>query len=65
MWRKLNSGDEIAYNEWVTNFGRSDVGAGGSDSPSVPEPAAMFSLLIGICMVARRRVKLTAWTRRP
>jgi hypothetical protein len=68
VWRKLNSDDTTAYNDWVTNFGRSDVGAGGSGefgAPSVPEPAAILLLSLGICMPAARRGTLTAWTRRP
>jgi hypothetical protein len=67
-WRKLNDGDEIAYNEWVTNFGRTDEGLGSSGnfgSPSVPEPAAFALLMLGVCMLVARRGTLSAWTRRP
>jgi hypothetical protein len=52
-----------AYNEWVTNFGRTQSGSGGFESSSVPEPGAGLLALLGIYMLSMRRVTLTAWTR--
>jgi hypothetical protein len=67
VWRKLNSGDMVAYNEWRTNFGRTSAGAGGeaSGSGAVPEPASWLCVALGICLVAWRRGTLTAWKTKP
>jgi hypothetical protein len=68
VWRKTDSGNTTAYNEWVTNFGRNAVGLGGSGevgSSSVPEPAAFSLLVLSACLLAARRGTLAAWTRRP
>jgi hypothetical protein len=67
-WRKLNEGDMVAYNEWVTNFGRSETGMGGGGefgSPSIPEPAAFTVLILGICGVLFRRRTVVGTLRVP
>jgi hypothetical protein len=61
MWRKTNSGDVSAYVTWVTHFGETSSGVGGSTS--VPEPAFSLGLAVGVCLLAARRGKLAGWSR--
>jgi hypothetical protein len=63
VWRKTNSDNLDAYNEWVTNFGRTQAGSGGFESTSVPEPRACLLMIAGIYLLAMRRVTLTTWIR--
>lgn len=43
-WRKTNSGDPIAYQTWVTNFGTGAAGSGSGGAASAPEPS-IFGLI--------------------
>jgi hypothetical protein len=43
-WRKTNSGDPLAYDDWVRTFGMPSPGAGGGNG-AVPEPTG--ALLLG------------------
>lgn len=49
VWRKTSPTDLSGYNEWATNFGKSDSsGSGSLGSDPVPEPAGVVLLLIAI-----------------
>jgi hypothetical protein len=54
VWRNTD-GTQTNYDKWRTNFGRTNFGLGGSNSP-VPEPATIFlALLPAIARSMRRR----------
>jgi hypothetical protein len=54
VWRKTG-GSQAGYDLWRTNFGRAGGSGAGSASDAVPEPSAVFMLLIGSVALLRRR----------
>jgi hypothetical protein len=51
-WRKLNGGNETAYNEWRTHFAEPSAGASefmtlGADNYGVPEPSSLLLTIVG------------------
>jgi hypothetical protein len=48
MWAKTMAGDMDAYGDWVENFGESQLGSGGNDGGTVPEPSGLLIVMIGL-----------------
>lgn len=66
IWRKSPGdfgGDPDGYNDFVTHFGETEAGSGGSQSP-VPEPNAIVVAAFAVCgLLTARRLKLVAGAR--